>query len=166
MNKILVCYHTKTGSTSEASGIISATLKKNGYTVDLLPLAEVTGIEQYDAVVIGAPINGMQWVPQAVQFTETWESALREKKTAVFCLSYIYFTGGSFWQKAIAKTLETAGSRIKAIKTGIFGGRIDSFLPAPMRFIFKIKKDAPLSIFDPKAIEKWTLSLIQSLKVQ
>lgn len=159
MKPVLFCYMSRHGSTREAAEIMHAFPIKKGFAADILPLAEVTSLAGYDTVIIGAPINGMKWVPEATAFVDAHAVELKGKRTAIFCLSYIYFTGGNFWKKAIEKALDPAAKKIGAERTGIFGGRIDTSLPAPMRAIFGIPKDAPLSLFDPEPIEKWISAL-------
>jgi len=162
MKSILVCYFTRHGSTREAAAVMHAYLTEKGFDAEILPLDRVGSLDRYETVVIGAPINGMKWVPEAVSFVEARQKELKQKRTAVFCLSYIYFTGGNFWKKAIEKALDPAAKKTGAIKTGIFGGRIDDSLPAPMRAIFGIPKDAPLSLFDPAPLKAWIAELAGS----
>lgn len=162
MKKILITYYSKWGSTREAAEIIGNTLEKSTFEVEILPLAEVRTVQEFDMVIIGAPINGMQWFHSATAFVLAHRDELRQKKTALFCMSYIYFTGSGFWKKAIEKAFAPVLKVITPIKTGIFGGKIDASLPPPMRFIFGIPADAPLSIFNREDIQKWASDLLRA----
>ncbi len=56
MNKILVAYTTNSGTTEEVAQAIGEELGKRGNAVDVRRLEEVTSLEGYQAVVVGAPM--------------------------------------------------------------------------------------------------------------
>ena len=62
MKKILIAYFTRFNSTLEAAALMAQTLREQGWDAEVKPLAAVSSLEGFDAVVIGAPINGMRWV--------------------------------------------------------------------------------------------------------
>ena len=53
---VLVAYATRYGSTQEVAEAVAATLRERGLEVDIQPMREVRALDQYRAVVLGAPL--------------------------------------------------------------------------------------------------------------
>jgi menaquinone-dependent protoporphyrinogen oxidase len=83
MAPILVAYTTNSGSTEEVARAVGEELGKNGSQVDVLRLEEVSSLEPYDAVVIGAPLI-MGWHRAAVRFIKKHQTALSQVPVAYF----------------------------------------------------------------------------------
>jgi len=66
LNKILVTYASRTGSTAGVTKAIGKTLSENGLTVDVLPVQDVKDLESYRAVVAGSAIQAAKWLPEAM----------------------------------------------------------------------------------------------------
>lgn len=66
--RILVCYATKTGSTRETAEAIAKELESKGFEAEAHALAQAGDLSSYDGVVVGAPVNGMAWHPEALAF--------------------------------------------------------------------------------------------------
>lgn len=164
MKSVLIAYYTKTGSTKKTAELIEKTLKEAGLNAEAKAVSDDLSPADYDACIIGGPVNGMQWVPQAAQFASKWAEILKTKKTVLFCLSYIYLTGGSFWKNSIAKILKPFADSTDAMETAVFGGRVEGPLPAPMRFIFGIKRDSPLDLVNHEGIAAWAKELAPRLQ--
>ena len=56
MNKILVTYATLSGTTVDVARAVGEELQKTGAEVDVMPLAQVKSLDDYSAVVVGAPM--------------------------------------------------------------------------------------------------------------
>jgi menaquinone-dependent protoporphyrinogen oxidase len=84
--RVLVGYATGTGSTTGVAEAIGKTLAERGLSVDVKPMKERPSLDGYDAVVLGSAINGGQWLPEAVDFLETNQQALRQVPTSLFCV--------------------------------------------------------------------------------
>jgi menaquinone-dependent protoporphyrinogen IX oxidase len=83
MNKVLVAYATMSGSTAQVALAVGEELIRRGREVDILPLSEVTALDAYDAVVIGAPMM-MGWHISALMFLARHRRALRRIPLAIF----------------------------------------------------------------------------------
>jgi menaquinone-dependent protoporphyrinogen IX oxidase len=83
MNKVLVAYATMSGSTAQVALAVGEELIRRGREVDILPLSEVTALDAYDAVVIGAPMM-MGWHFSALMFLARHRRALRRIPLAIF----------------------------------------------------------------------------------
>lgn len=83
MKKILVTFATNAGSTVEVAQAIGEELGKDGAQVEVRQIADVTTVEQYDAVVVGAPMI-MGWHLSAVNFVKKHEQAMSKLQVAYF----------------------------------------------------------------------------------
>src|SRR2546421_11220930 len=87
MNKILVTFATRAGSTYQVAARVAEVLRAGGATVEVKPVAAVHEMKDYDAVVIGSAIRMGQWLPEAVGVVKTNRETLSRIPTA-------YFLGG------------------------------------------------------------------------
>lgn len=161
---VLITYKSNTGTTKEAAKIIQRVFISKALDVELLEISKVKSIDKYDLVIIGAPINGMHWLPEASNFVSKNEIALKNKKVACFALSYIIVDGRNFWKNRVRSNFKTTCQLVDPIDIMIFGGKIDQRMPAPARFIFGLSKDAPLDYRNNLIIEKWANDLINEIK--
>lgn len=83
---ILVAYATNAGSTAEVAQTVAEELAKNGAAVDVRSLQEVTGIDGYDAVVVGAPMI-MGWHRAAQKFIRQHRQELSRVPVAYFIMA-------------------------------------------------------------------------------
>lgn len=84
MKNILVAYTTNAGSTEEVAQAIGETLSKGGALVDVRRLEEVSNLDSYQAVVVGAPMI-LGWHRDAVRFVKKHQKALEKVPAAFFC---------------------------------------------------------------------------------
>jgi len=83
VNKILIAYTTNSGTTEEVARAIGEELGKTGNTVDVRRLEEVTSLEGYHLVVIGAPMI-LGWHRAARKFVKKNRQALGKLQVAYF----------------------------------------------------------------------------------
>jgi menaquinone-dependent protoporphyrinogen oxidase len=83
---ILVAYATNAGSSAEVAQTVADELAKNGAAVDVRSLPEVTGIDGYDAVVVGAPMI-MGWHRAAQKFIRQHRQELSRVPVAYFFMA-------------------------------------------------------------------------------
>jgi menaquinone-dependent protoporphyrinogen IX oxidase len=86
MNRILVTYATMAGSTVEVAQMVRDEIAKSGAQVDVLPISEINGLEDYDGVVVGGPMI-MGWHRQALGFLKKHRRALQQIPLAVFVMA-------------------------------------------------------------------------------
>ncbi len=90
MSKILVAYTTNAGSTVKVADTVGTILSQGGLQVDVRRLEEVTGLEGYSGVVIGAPMI-LGWHRAAVKFVRQNQQALSRVPVAYFMTAMSLF---------------------------------------------------------------------------
>lgn len=156
MKRILILYVTRTQTTQLAAEIIAEVLKRENHEVTVAPIAEAVKLETYDAVVIGAPINGMQWHPTAQAYVQDHQEVLREKTTALFFMSYLIGAGRKIVNTRIEKSLDTASAAVHPVLLGMFKGVSgEKGLPRFIRWLFGIKADVPVDRREDSEVIEW-----------
>jgi menaquinone-dependent protoporphyrinogen oxidase len=163
MAKILIGYWTKTGTTEAYAGVLAKVLSALGHAVEVKPLAALSSLDGYDAVVLGAPINGMRPVPELSAFIAANAAALASKPSALYTVSYMYGQAAKRWNAAIEKGSAAAAEAMGAKASIIMPGKVGAQLPGLMHFIFGVPKGLPLDRFDPKAMEAWARKVLTML---
>ncbi len=125
MNKILVAYATRAGSTGEVAEAISQTLSASGATVDVRPLKKASDPKSYNAVVVGSAIRMGQWLPEAVQFVKTHQAALSTIPTAYFLVSGFLREDTIEMRDQVRAFLDPVRQILEPKSIGLFAGKMD-----------------------------------------
>jgi menaquinone-dependent protoporphyrinogen IX oxidase len=81
--KILIAYATNSGTTEDVVRVIAEELGKDGSQVDVRRIEEVSGVESYQAAIIGAPMI-LGWHRAAAGFVRKHQQALSRIPVAYF----------------------------------------------------------------------------------
>jgi menaquinone-dependent protoporphyrinogen oxidase len=163
MRKLCIAYVTKTNTTKEIAEEIGKIARDKDWTVKVLPLTAVADLREYDAVLIGAPINGMQWLPEANDFVEKHRNVLSERSTSFFLVSYLMNSGAMRWRKLIDKSLNKASNLVQPFMIGKFDGRVEDEFGTIPRWLFGLKKGTPLDLRNWDQIRGWANDYIDQL---
>ena len=161
MLKVLIAYTSKTGTTENAARVIAETFRLRSCEVDILQFNDVLDVKSYDGVVIGAPINGMQWHPDAVKFVTTYQQDLKKKSVAYYFMSYMLGEGRSFWNNKIQNSLNGVSNIVKPVHMGMFSGKVGDDFPAFARWIFGIKKGTASDLTNDEQVKAWAEACIE-----
>ncbi len=159
--KILVAFATSYGSTREVAEAVAATLRDRGLDVGLRPARDVRTLEEYDAVVLGAPLAMHRWHKDAHRFLSRQRKSLAGIPVAVFALGPVHDPHDEKeWEDSRAqfdKELAKA-AWLEPAAVELFGGRFD---PELLRFpVNKLAGSEPASdIRDWEAIRGWAAGL-------
>jgi menaquinone-dependent protoporphyrinogen oxidase len=162
---VLVAYATRYGSTQEVAEAVAAMLRERGLEVDIQPMREVRTLEDYRAVVLGAPLYMFRWHKDARRFVARHREALMERPVAIFALGPIH-TDEKEWQGS-REQLEKELAKfpwLRPVALELFGGKFD---PAKLRFPYNLPalKRMPTSdIRDWTAIRTWAITLTTELQ--
>lgn len=164
--RILVAYATRYGSTQEVAEAVAGTLRERGRDTTLQPTHGVRSLEEYGAVVLGAPLYMFHWHKDALHFLERHRAALITRPVAVFALGPFHDDAKEYQEvrqqldKELAKYPWLTPRAI-----AIFGGKFD---PAKLSFphnLLPALKNMPASdVRDWTAIGAWASDLAAMLQ--
>lgn len=160
-SRILVAYATRYGSTTGVTETLAAALADAGTVVDVLPVDEVAGFAPYDAVVIGGPIYGGEWLPEALAFVNAQREALRHMTVACFvtCLPDDDSAGTI---RAKVAVIESVRAWLGPVAIGVFAGALDyGKLSMLNRLQAQTKKLREGDFRDEAAIQQWVADVLE-----
>jgi menaquinone-dependent protoporphyrinogen oxidase len=161
-NRVLVAYASTNGSTQEIAEAVAAELGKNGVTVDLQPMRKVQSLQDYRAVVLGAPLYMFHWHKEALKFLPRHRQALMERPVAIFA-SGPSFKGDEAECQEVHRQIKQELAKFpwltpRAVE--IMGGRFDpAKLRFPLNLIPALKRMPANDLRDWTAIRGWASSL-------
>jgi len=123
--KILVTYASRSGSTQAVAQTVGEELVNLGAEVDLRFLLDVKHVENYDAIIIGAPLRSGKWLPEATRFVYSHQPQLRKKSVAYFVVCMTLHNDTPKNQQKVLSALETASDYVKPIDIGLFAGNLN-----------------------------------------
>lgn len=158
---ILAGYATRYGSTLEIITGIGSSLREDGFQVDIKPLREIRTLEEYRAIVMGAPLFMFRWHRDALNFLSKYKKTLIRLPVAVFALGPTHDPYDSNEWKDSHSQLNNELARFewfKPVSVKLFGGSYD---PEKLRFPLKLfaGKVPASNIIDWKDINTWAESL-------
>lgn len=137
--RILVAYATRAGSTAEIAQAIAETLTARGYAVDVRPVKEKPSLDGCAAVVLGSAVRMGAWLPEAVNFVQANQAALRALPVALFTVHMLNTGDDEASQTARAAYVNSVLPLLNEAEAVYFEGKMDfsrlSFLD---RFIAKM----------------------------
>jgi menaquinone-dependent protoporphyrinogen oxidase len=158
---VLVVYATRYGSTQEVAETVATTLRENGLEVDLQALRQVHTIDQYRAIVVGAPLYMFHWHKDALNFLTKYHKSLNSRPVAIFALGPFHTDEKEFQaaREQLDKELEKFPWLIPAT-IEIFGGKFDpEKLTFPHNMVPALKKMPASDVRDWMAIRSWASEL-------
>ncbi|MEJ5247544.1 MAG: flavodoxin domain-containing protein [Caldilinea sp.] len=154
--RILIAYATRAGSTAEIAQAIAETLTARGYAVDVRPVKEKPSLDGCAAVVLGSAVRMGAWLPEAVNFVQANQAALRALPVALFTVHMLNTGDDEASQTARAAYVNNVLPLLNEAETVYFEGKMDfsrlSFLD---RFIAKMVGAVEEDNRDWKRIHAW-----------
>lgn len=164
MNKILVAYATRAGSTFEVAARVAEVLRAAGATVDVKPVAAVHELNGYEAVVVGSAIRMGRWLPEAVEFVKTNREALSCIPTAYFLVSGLLRNDTPEVRREVLAFLDPVRALREPVSIGLFAGKLDySTIDGFDRSIAEELSSAEGDWRDWEAIDEWAHNLLPVL---
>ena len=122
MSRVLVGYGSKHGATAEIAEAVADELRQTGHEVDCLPAEKVTGVDAYDAAVIGSAVYMKRWRPEARRLLKRHAKALADRPFWVFSSGPFGEKPDPSWSEP-TRTIELA-ERLGVRDHVVFGGRL------------------------------------------
>jgi menaquinone-dependent protoporphyrinogen oxidase len=140
---------------------VAATLRERGLAVDIRPMRDVRTLNQYRAVVLGAPLYMMHWHKDALQFLARHREALTQRPVAIFALGPFHAEEKEYQE--VRRQLDKELAKfpwLTPAAIAIFGGKFD---PEKLTFhhnLVPALKNMPASdVRDWTAIRAWANDL-------
>jgi menaquinone-dependent protoporphyrinogen oxidase len=159
MDEVLIAYATKHGSTHEVAETVAAHLAQAGVEAHSVPADRVRSLDEFQAVVLGAPIYMGRWHHDARAFLRRFRSELATRPLAVFALGPISDSAEQ-WDGARQQLYRTLAHvpGVEPVTVGLFGGAI---VPETLHFPFSHVPAGDLRDWD--SIRAWTERLPDAL---
>lgn len=164
-DKLLVAYATRYGSTKEVAEEIAATLREGGSLVDVQAAEQAQSLDDYRAVVVGAPLYMFNWLKVARSFLSGNRAALERVPVAVFALGPTEDKEKD-WQETRGQLDKVMAGFpwLTPVAVELFGGKFDpARLTFPYTLIPALKKMPVSDIRDWDAIRTWARGLGRKL---
>jgi menaquinone-dependent protoporphyrinogen oxidase len=86
----------------------------------------VKDVTPYQAVIAGSAIQAAKWLPEARQFLQTHQAALRQKPFAAFevCMT-LAMPNGENYRQAVAEFMQPVRALVRPVSEGLFAGALD-----------------------------------------
>jgi menaquinone-dependent protoporphyrinogen oxidase len=140
-NRILIAYASKAGSTVEIAAKIGEFLSRQNQSVDVLPVAKVTDLSAYSAVIVGSAIRMGQVLPEAMKFIRANQAALAQKTFSTFIVCMTLKDDTEANRQTVSAYLDPVRALVKPASEGLFAGVMDlRKLPLFERLISKALK--------------------------
>lgn len=124
-NVILVTYATRTGTTAGVAEAIGSALAEHGFEVDVQPVAEVTSLSPYAAVVAGSAVQGNEWLPEAMQFVREHRAALSRMPFAAFMVCMTMSVKNETFRQGVRDWMQPVRALVRPVSEGYFAGALD-----------------------------------------
>jgi menaquinone-dependent protoporphyrinogen oxidase len=160
VDKILVAYATKAGSTAEVAEAIGEELRNMGAEADVRLAKDVKTLKPYGAAILGSGIRMGQLLSDATKFVEKNREALSQIPVAYFvvCLTMKDDTEES--RTTVEAYLDPVREMVEPVDIGLFAGVIDySKLSFTARTMSKAMKVSEGDFRDWQAIRAWARHL-------
>jgi menaquinone-dependent protoporphyrinogen oxidase len=127
--------------------------------VDVRLAKEVTDLSPYRAVVVGSGIRVGKWLPEAVQFVERHQEALRRMPVAYFLVCLTLKDDTEENRRTVAAYLDPVREQVpqgQPVDVGLFAGVMDySKLSFMLRLMMKAMGSPEGDFRDWEAIRAW-----------
>lgn len=159
MSRVLVTYATRYGSTREVASIIAEELTAAGMDVDVLSAGPQTEVVKYDAVVIGSPSYGRNWLPDAALLVIVNAERLSAIPVALFTIGMLGVKSPKSAlqeHERIIASLQELTPGLAPVSTALFHGTFDpSRLPLCLRLLDRLAGTPQGDHRDWEAIRGW-----------
>jgi menaquinone-dependent protoporphyrinogen oxidase len=164
---VLVGYATRYGSTQEVAEAVAATLREQGLAVDIQSMRQVRTLDQYHAIVLGAPLYMFHWHKDALHFLARHREALTARPVAVFALGPFHADEKEY--QAVREQLDKELAKFPWLTPraiAIFGGKFDpQKLTFPHNLVPALKNMPASDVRDWTAIRAWASDLAATLQL-
>jgi menaquinone-dependent protoporphyrinogen oxidase len=141
--KVLVTYASHCGSTAGVAECIGKALCSGGAKVDIRQAQSVRDLTPYQAVVVGSAIHSGKWLPEAMDFVETYQNILNQMPIAYFLTCLALYKSNNETRRIARSYMNPvldAVPNVRPVASGLFAGALDyGKLSFVVRLVMKSK---------------------------
>jgi menaquinone-dependent protoporphyrinogen oxidase len=167
VDKILIAYVSKAGSTGEVAEVIGQVLREAGAVVDVYPVKDVQDLSPYRSAIIGSAVRMGKLLPDAVRFAQEHQEELKRMTAAYFLVCATMKEDTPEHREQVAAYLHPLCDIRPPADVGLFAGKVD---PEKMAIFWRLmcglSKDGvmtPGDFRDWEAIRAWARNLAPAL---
>jgi len=159
-DKVLVAYASATGSTVDIAAAIGTTLGERGLAVEVRPIVEAPSLAGYQSVLVGSPVHGAHWLPEAVDFVTTNQAELNALPAALFTVHFFSRGESEGAQKRRMAYLDRVRPLVPQADVVFFGGRFDQRTVAFGLPSWLARLTPTMDVRDWDAIRAWAQAVL------
>jgi menaquinone-dependent protoporphyrinogen oxidase len=134
-NRILIAYATKAGSTADSAARMGEILSKKGHLVDVKPINAITGIDSYQAVVLGSAIRRGSVLRESLTFLENNQVVLKQLPFSFFIHCMTLTTDNDAKRAEASSYLDPVRAIVKPVSEGLFAG---AMVPEKLKLLDRV----------------------------
>jgi menaquinone-dependent protoporphyrinogen oxidase len=156
-SKILVAYASRCGSTAEIAEALGRDLQSRGYKPEVLPVAKVSQLGGYQAILLGSAVRAGNWLGEATDFVRQHEREIQDLPNAFFTVHMKNTGDDEKSRNGRLRYLDRVREMMRPDSEAFFAGRMDpSRLSFGERLVCKVMGDAsPRDLRNWPAIHAW-----------
>ena len=125
INRILVTYATRAGSTVDVAAAIGETLSGRDFNVDVKSVKDNPPLDNYKAVIIGSAVRMGSWLPEALNFVKSNQEALKKLPVALFSVHMANTADDETSRSNRLAYLKAIRPLLDPVDEAFFGGKMD-----------------------------------------
>lgn len=162
--RVLVAYASRYGGVRGIAEAVAETLRARGLEADVRPADEVTRVRPFDAVVLGSGVYFAEWLPEATELLESFQTELSQKPVWLFS-SGPTEAGDTSGGPRYPERLEPLLKAIRPRDVARFAGRIEGAkLGLEDWLMSPALREAEGDARDWQAIRAWAQGIAEALQ--
>jgi menaquinone-dependent protoporphyrinogen oxidase len=133
--RVLIAYATKAGSTANSAARMGEILSKKGHLVDVKPINTITGIDSYQAVVLGSAIRRGSILRESLTFIENNQALLKQLPFSFFIHCMTLSTDNEAKRAEASAYLDPVRAIVKPVSEGLFAG---AMVPEKLKLLDRV----------------------------
>jgi menaquinone-dependent protoporphyrinogen oxidase len=124
-SRILVAYASRYGSTAEIAQALGRDLQSRGYKPEVLPVAKVSQLGGYRAILLGSAVRAGDWLGEATGFVRQHQREIRDLPNAFFTVHMMNTGDDEKSRSGRLRYLNRVREMVRPDSEVFFAGRMD-----------------------------------------
>ncbi|PJF37198.1 MAG: flavodoxin [Candidatus Thermofonsia Clade 1 bacterium] len=167
MQKLLIAYATRAGSTAQVAEFMGKVLREAGLQVDVMPVKQVRDLSGYSGVILGSPIRMGSVLPELIRFVKAHAQTLSRLPLAYFNVNLTLMDDTPEARAIVDSYFNPLRVICAPLRVGAFAGKMDyARLNSLLRFLLARNRDQipEGDWIDWQAVRQWALELLPLLQ--